>query len=96
MQIKLLKKKNQKEVRKRMDDYILKQTGYLIVTVLGAIFIALGALIVDLQLKPYWITMIMVIMGAVEVWLIAVIRYKFKIPEEEPEEEPEVSPVSTF
>lgn len=62
---------------------ILRNVGYWILTVLASIFVALGAFIVDLQLKPYIITMIIVIMGATETLLYAIIRIVFNIPEEE-------------
>ena len=65
-----------------MDDYEKQLTGYLIVTILGGLFLLLESVVIEAQLKLNLIVFIGITLGAIETYLIAILIHIFKIPKE--------------
>lgn len=65
-----------------MDDYEKQMTGYLIVTILGGLFLLLESVVIEAGLKLYLIVFIGITLGAIETYLIAILIHIFKIPKE--------------
>lgn len=65
-----------------MDDYEKQMTGYLIVTILGGLFLLLESVVIEAGLKLYLIVFIGISLGAIETYLIAILIHIFKIPKE--------------
>lgn len=88
-----------------MDNYEKQMTGYLILTILGGLFVVIEAVVIELQVKLYWIVFIGVFLGATEVYLTAILIHIFKLPLETlleeikttiPESEPEPEEVKVI
>lgn len=65
-----------------MDDYEKQMTGYLIVTILGGLFLLIESVVIEAGLKLYIIVFIGIVLGATESYLIAILIHVFKIPKE--------------
>ncbi len=63
-----------------MDDYTKQLTGYFLITIIGAVFIVIEAIAIELQLKVYIITFIAISLSAAEIYIILMLKHLFKIP----------------